>query len=145
MWEIVAFQYKISEMFLHYISDNILPYFSEYFPDIIELIPNYFQIFHVQGLLFVTTFILSLTAFWVWRLLWKITWFHAFKPEKYRLVLFLNIFYIVPFIYGFIGWRFNIINVFLMFLWSGAYFAFQYIISHPDVVIDYFLFKGFYM
>jgi len=142
MWEIVGFQYLVSEIVLTYISESILPYFAELIPEYSKLMPEHFRIFEIDGILFITTFILSLFAFFLWRLISKITGFRAYRPEKYRLVLFLNVFYLVPFAYGLIWGRFNIINVFLLFLWSGAYHAFQYIISHPDMVIDYFAQNG---
>jgi len=138
MWEIVALQYQISEIVIRYISDTVLPYYSTINPNFSELYPKFFNISETQGMLFIATFLLSVLAFLIWRLIWKLIWFHAFKPEKYKLILLLNIFYIIPFIYGFIGGRFNILNIFLIFLWSGAYFTFQYIFSHPDMIIDIF-------
>jgi hypothetical protein len=137
MWEIVALQYRISEIVIRYISDTILPYYSNISPEFTWLYPQFFDISETQGMLFIATFILSVLAFLIWRLLWKIIWFHVFKPEKYKLILLLNIFYVIPFIYWFIGGRFNILNIFLIFLWSWAYSTFQYIFSHPDMVIDY--------
>lgn len=145
MWDIVAFQYKISEIILQYISGNIFPYFQALYPEIIIFSPEYFRIFEIPGILFITTFILSLITFFIGRIIGKIIWFHTFRPEKYRLVLFLNIFYIVPFFYGLIWGKFNIINIVLIFLWSGAYFSFKYVISHPDMVIDYLTLNGIYL
>lgn len=135
LWDIVDFQYKISEVVAKYISDTTLPYY----PDLIDLYPVFFDVSKTLWILFVMTFILSFLSFLLWRVLGKLFKFQAYDAEKYRIVLFFNIFYLVPFIYGFIWWRFNIINVFLLFLGSWAYFAFEWIISNPDAVIDYFL------
>lgn len=134
LWEIVDFQYKISEVVVKYISDTILPYY----PDLAELYPIFFDVSKTLEILFVVTFILSFFSFLLGRILWRIFKFQAYDAEKFRIVLFFNIFYIVPFVYGFIGGRFKIINIFLLFLGSWAYFVFEWIISNPDSVIDYF-------
>lgn len=134
LWNIVDYQYKISEVVVKYLSDTLLPYY----PDLIDLYPVFFDASKTLWVLFVMTFILSFLSFLLWRLLGRLCKFQAYDAEKFRIVLFFNIFYIVPFIYGFIGWRFKIINIFLLFLGSGAYFVFEWIISNPDAVIDYF-------
>lgn len=139
MWEIVAFQYKISELFIWYIFEIILPYIHSIKPDILWLDPDFFNISETKWFLFVVTFILSIVAFMFWRLVWKIFNFQAYQAKKYRVMLFFNIFYIIPFIYGFIWWRLNIINLFLLFLGSWSYFAFQWVLSNPNWVIDYFI------
>lgn len=134
LWDIVNYQYQISEVVVKYLSDNILPYY----PDLIDLYPIFFDVSKTLGVLFVMTFILSFLSFLLWRFLGRLFKFQAYDAEKFRIVLFFNIFYIIPFIYWFIGWRFKIINILLLFLGSGAYFVFEWIISNPDAVIDYF-------
>jgi hypothetical protein len=134
LWQIVDFQYKVSEVVVKYISDTVLPYY----PNLEELYPVFFDISKTLEILFVMTFILSFLSFLLWRLLWRLFKFQAYDAEKFRIILFFNIFYIVPFVYWFIWGRFNIINIFLLFLGSGAYFAFEWVISNPDAVIDYF-------
>lgn len=138
LWKIVEYQYKISEIIVKYISDTVLPYYAEINPELAELYPRFFDISQTLWVLFVVTFILSVLSFILGRILWRVFKFQAYDAEKFRIVLFFNIFYIVPFIYGFIWWRFKIINVFLLFLGSWAYFAFEWVISNPDAVIDYF-------
>lgn len=138
MWEIVAYQYKITSIVLKYIMDHFLPYYSKINPNFNELYPKFFDVSETLGFLFLATFILSVLAFLIWRLTGKIFKFQVYDAEKYRVMLLLNIFYIVPFVYGFIWGRLKIINIFLLFIWSGAYYAFKWIFSNPDAVINYF-------
>ena len=133
LWQIVDFQYKVSEVVVQYITETVIPYF----PQFEELYPVFFDISETLEILFVTTFILSFFSFLLWRLLGRLLKFQAYEAEKFRIILFFNIFYIVPFVYWFIGWRINIINIFLMFLGSWAYFTFEWILSNPDIMLDY--------
>lgn len=138
MWEIVAYQYKITSIVLTYIMEHFLQLYSKVNPNFNELYPKFFDVSETLGFLFLATFLFSLFIFWLWRLIAKIFKFQVYDAEKYRVILIFNIFYIVPFIYWFIWGRFKIINVFLLFIWSWAYYAFKWIFSNPDAVINYF-------
>jgi hypothetical protein len=139
LWEIIGFQYKISEITLRYISDTVIPYYADINPELADLYPQFFDISQTIWVLFVVTFILSFISFILWRLLWRLLKFQAYDAEKYRVVLLLNIFYIVPFIYGFVWGRIKIINIFLLLIGSWAYYAFKWLFSNPDAVINYFM------
>lgn len=139
MWEIVAYQYKITNIILKYIMDNILPYYGSINPEFNELYPKFFDLSQTMGFLFLATFIISLVVFLFWRLLGKLCKFEIYNIDKYRMTLLLNIFYIVPFVYGFMWWRLKLINISLLFIWSWSYYIFKWFFINPDRIIKYFI------
>ncbi len=130
MQGIIQYQYSLAEKFLDFIQSIQIPYFG--------IFMGSFPLDEISWIVYITVFILSLVCWIIWRLLCKLFKTHLYNIEKYKWLLLLNGFYIIPFIYGFFWWRLTIINIFLLFLGSGVYVWIDIFFNQPDRIIDFF-------
>ncbi len=130
MQSIIQYQYSLAENFLEYIQDIQIPYFW--------ILMENFPLDKISWIVYITVFLLSLWSWIIWRLFCRIFKTHVYNIEKYKWILLLNGFYFIPFIYWFFWWKFNVINVFLLFIGSWFYVGLDIFLHQPDRVIDFF-------
>jgi len=130
MQEIIQYQYKLAENLLHYIQSINIPSYG--------ILLEQYKLEDIPGIVYITVFILSLLSWILGRMFCWVFKTHVYNIEKYRISLLFNIFYFLPFIYWFFGGQFRVINIFLLFIWSGFYIWLDIFLHQPDRVIDFF-------
>ncbi len=130
MQSIIQYQYSLAEKFLEYIQNIQIPYFWIWMEN--------FPLDKISWIVYITVFILSLVWWFIWRIFCRIFKTHVYNIEKYKWILLFNWFYIIPFVYWFFWWRFSVINIFLLFLWSWVYVWIDIFFNQPDRIIDFF-------
>lgn len=125
MKEIISVQYRVAEYIINYFQQLEIPNYG-------LLVPEYYDISQLPGVLFITVFLLSLLSWFLGRMFCSVFKTYVYNIENYRTSVLINIFYVVPFLYGFFWWKLRSRNIFILFVWNCIFF----VIWFPEVVIN---------